>query len=151
MKSILPSHTSVFQFFFKLEPKTRRRHRKKRPTHTKERAAARALVHERLLYFNQFYNFSYQRVFIKNQKTRWGSCSKNGNLNFNYKIVHLPLHLADYIIVHELCHLGEFNHSKNFWALVGRTLSDYARRKKELQLLSQHGFHLRKFRSTINT
>ncbi len=87
--------------------------------------AALERVTRRLAYFNQFYNLNIGTVRIKNQKTRWGSCSKKGNLNFNYKIALLPDHLADYIIVHELCHVGQFNHSRNFWNLVGQTIPDY--------------------------
>src|SRR3989339_1317391 len=83
---------------------------------------ARAFVHNRLQVLNQHYRFDYKRVSIRNQKTRWGSCSKRGNLNFNYRIVSLPIHLADYVIVHELCHLEEFNHSQNFWNLVARAI-----------------------------
>lgn len=83
------------------------------------------LVRERLEYFNQFYGFKYNKVAIRNQKTRWGSCSKRGNLNFSYKLALLPPHLADYIIVHELCHLKEFNHSQAFWDLVGKQILNY--------------------------
>jgi predicted metal-dependent hydrolase len=91
------------------------------------------LALERIMYFNQTYNFKFNSVSIKNQKTRWGSCSKKGNLNFNYKIALLPQHLSDYIIVHELCHLREFNHSKNFWELVSRTIPDHAVLRGELK------------------
>lgn len=91
------------------------------------------LVHDRLKYFNNFYNFKFNRVSIKNQKTRWGSCSKKGNLNFNYKIVLLPPKLADYIIVHELCHLKELNHSDRFWNLVAKTFPDYLKLRQELK------------------
>lgn len=99
---------------------------------------ARRLVHSRLEYFNQFYNFKYGTVRIKAQTTRWGSCSSKGNLNFNYKIALLPLHLADYVVVHELCHLGEFNHSQNFWNLVGKTISNHGELRTELKNFKFH-------------
>ena len=92
-----------------------------------------ALVDNRVKYFNKKYNFSFNKIFIKNQKTRWGSCSKNKNLNINYKIIFLPKMHQDYIIVHEMCHLKEFNHSHKFWALVSKTLPDYLEIKKELR------------------
>lgn len=95
--------------------------------------AARGLVQRRLQYYNRLYNLSYSRVTIRNQQTRWGSCSKGGNLSFNYRIVHLPAEVADYVVVHELCHLAEFNHSKRFWALVGRSLPNYADLRKRLK------------------
>jgi hypothetical protein len=82
-------------------------------------------VHARLAYFNVHYKLSLRKVFIKNLKSRWGSCSSRGNLNFNYKILFLPPHLADYIVVHELCHLKHFNHSQDFWALVAETTPHY--------------------------
>jgi predicted metal-dependent hydrolase len=72
-----------------------------------------------------FYNFSYNKVFIKNQRTRWGSCSSNRNLNFNYRIINLAPELQDYLIVHELCHLQEFNHGQAFWNLVGLQIPNY--------------------------
>ncbi|MBX4211142.1 M48 family metallopeptidase [Candidatus Parcubacteria bacterium] len=83
------------------------------------------LVHERLGHFNKHYNFSWNKIVIKNQSTRWGSCSLKGNLNFNYNIVFLPPDVSDYIIVHELCHLKEFNHGPNFWKLVAETIPNY--------------------------
>lgn len=93
---------------------------------------ARILVHAKLAYWNTFYHFSYNRISIKNQKSRWGSCSSKGNLNFHYKIVLLPDELVDYLIVHELCHLGQMNHSKHFWDLVAKTIPDYVVRQKAL-------------------
>jgi len=90
-------------------------------------------VRSRLLHFNEFYKFKINKVSIKNQKTRWGSCSKRGNLNFNYRVALLPPHLADYVIVHELCHLGEFNHSPNFWKLVAKTIPNYKAIKREFK------------------
>lgn len=93
---------------------------------------ALALVSARLAHFNAFYGLRFNKVMIKQQKSRWGSCSKKQNLNFNYKIAFLPSHLADYIIVHELCHLAEFNHSKVFWAHVARALPQWRALRKEL-------------------
>ncbi|OGZ67154.1 MAG: hypothetical protein A3C58_02360 [Candidatus Staskawiczbacteria bacterium RIFCSPHIGHO2_02_FULL_34_10] len=89
----------------------------------KERA--RLLVENRISYYNKIYHFNINRISIKNTKSRWGSCSKKGNLNFNYKIALLSKDLVDYVIVHELCHLGEFNHSKKFWKLVSLTIPNY--------------------------
>ena len=94
---------------------------------------ARVLAEERLRHFNTFYGFSWTRVSIRDQKTRWGSCSKKGNLNFNYRIALLPPHLADYIIVHELCHLGAFDHSKRFWELVAQTIPLHREFRRELR------------------
>lgn len=93
---------------------------------------ALALVSERLAYFTGQYDFHFRKVTIKNQKARWGSCSRKGNLNFNYRIALLPVHLTDYIIVHELCHLAEFNHSAAFWQQVARIIPDWRLRRKEL-------------------
>jgi predicted metal-dependent hydrolase len=94
---------------------------------------ALSLAKSRIEHFNNIYNFKYSKITIKNQKTRWGSCSRRGNLNFNYKIALLPAHISDYIIVHELCHLKEFNHSQRFWDLVAITIPDYLVIRKELK------------------
>lgn len=110
-----------------------------RVEYLKYKEVAREVAIKRLEYFNQFYNFKYGQVAIRNQKTRWGSCSKKGNLNFNYKIALLPPELADYLVVHELCHLGEFNHSQNFWNLVGKTLPDYRELRKKLRAINLNG------------
>ncbi|MEI8343953.1 MAG: M48 family metallopeptidase [Candidatus Moraniibacteriota bacterium] len=96
---------------------------------------AREMVAKRLDKFNAIYGFKYKGVAIRNQKTRWGSCSSKGNLNFNYKILLLPQRHADYIIVHELCHLKEFNHSKRFWNLVAQTIPEYEKIVEQLRVL----------------
>lgn len=94
---------------------------------------AKEFALRRLEHFNQFYGFSFGRVAIRDQRTRWGSCSGKRNLNFNYRIVHLPGEYADYLIVHELCHLEQMNHSKAFWELVSRAIPDYRRISRELR------------------
>jgi predicted metal-dependent hydrolase len=94
---------------------------------------ARAIAIERLGYFNKFYQFKYKRLSIRDQRTRWGSCSKGGGLNFNYRLVFLSPELQDYLIVHELCHLKELNHSANFWTLVARQIPDFKKKRQALR------------------
>lgn len=103
----------------------------------KYKEATRALVHARLAYFNLHYHAELRKVFIKNLKSRWGSCSERGNLNFNYKILLLPPPIADYIVVHELCHLKEFNHSPKFWALVEQTIPNQKELRRQLRALER--------------
>lgn len=100
--------------------------------HKKE---AKEYIEEQLIYFGKIYSVEWNRVSIRNQKTRWGSCSRRGNLSFNYRLLLLPPHLCDYVIVHELCHLVELNHSPQFWALVAKTFPDYKEIRRELRLL----------------
>lgn len=97
------------------------------------RRTAMELVRKRLEFYNNIYGFVFNKVRIKSQRTCWGSCSRTKNLNFNYKLAFLPSHVVDYVVVHELCHLGEFNHSKNFWDLVSKAIPDYLRTRKELR------------------
>jgi len=85
--------------------------------------------------YNKDKRFKFNKIKIKNQKTRWGSCSSRSNININYKIVHLPEKVAEYIVVHELCHLLEFNHSKKFWNLVSIYFPDYLEIKKNLKVI----------------
>lgn len=121
----------------------RRRRRKRRSSVTQHYVAnkesARALVLARLEHWNRFYGFSYNRVAIRNQKTCWGSCTSKKNLNFSYKLMFLPEHLMDYIIVHELCHLKELNHGKGFWDLVGESIPEYKSHVRELRHIEKGG------------
>jgi predicted metal-dependent hydrolase len=116
----------------------RRKRRQKTPARNKKHFAlhketARALVNTRLAYFNEHYKLPVGRVAIRNQKTRWGSCSKKGNLNFNYRLALIEPTLADYVVVHELCHIKEFNHSKQFWDLVAEKVPDHRTHRVKLK------------------
>jgi predicted metal-dependent hydrolase len=95
--------------------------------------AARARVAERLNFFNRHYGFVFGKVFIRNGRTRWGTCSALGNLGFNYRIIKLPPELQDYIVVHELCHLAHMNHSADFWARVAEAIPDWKQCRKNLR------------------
>ena len=127
----------LFKIFFGIKKrkiyKVKKRVKRKNLNYIKYKSPAINLIKERLEYYNQFYNYEWGRVAIRNQKTRWGSCSKKGNLNFNYKIVLLSPKQTDYIIVHELCHLKEFNHSQKFWDLVSTTIPDYKEIRSSLR------------------
>ncbi len=94
-------------------------------------------VKKKIQEINATYNFTYNKVHIKNQKTVWGSCSRHGNLNFNYKIALIRDELADYIVTHELCHLKEFNHGEKFWGLVAQTIPQHKELRKELKTIGK--------------
>ena len=94
---------------------------------------ARAIITRKVEYYSQKYSFHYNKIFIKNQKTRWGSCSSRRNLNFNYRLIFLTEELQNYVVVHELCHLKELNHSPKFWNLVAEILPNYKESQKKLK------------------
>lgn len=104
-----------------------------RKNYLENKERARELVQARVEFFAGVYGVSPNKIFIRNTKSRWGSCSTKHNLNFNYRIVFLPSRLADYLIVHELCHLKEFNHSSRFWDLVGLAMPDYKKLRLALK------------------
>ncbi len=89
------------------------------------RSRARVLINQRVEAINGVLKLPFNRVTIKGQKTRWGSCSSLGNLNFNWRLVMAPPPVLDYIVIHELLHLIEPNHSQKFWALVGSVCPHY--------------------------
>ena len=101
--------------------------------YSRDRTGASILVRGRLGHFNAQYHFKILSFSIRNQKSRWGSCSHRGLLSFNFRIVHLPAALADYIVVHELCHFHALDHSGAFWNEVDKVLPDYQERKDWLR------------------
>lgn len=103
------------------------------------RQAARDYFTKRCAYYRQFTGGSYTRITIRNQKTRWGSCSSTGTLSFNYRLMFAPPRVLDYVVVHELCHLTHMNHSRDFWNLVASVMPDY---KQYKVWLKEHGQEL---------
>lgn len=87
-------------------------------------AQARRLIVNRLNQLSGQTDLTYNRVFVRNQKTRWGSCSARNNINLNINIVHLPVELMDYIILHELAHTRISNHGPQFWKLLENYIQD---------------------------
>lgn len=97
------------------------------------REQAREILTDKIAYFQKFVGKPVGEIRIKEQKSRWGSCSGKGNLNFNWKIIMAPDEIIDYLVVHELCHLLHMNHSKEFWGSVEAILPDYKIREKWLK------------------
>lgn len=97
------------------------------------REKTRERVWEMLERVNQAYRYDFQRVFIRDVTSRWGSCSESGNLNFSVRAGLLSEQLLEYLVTHEICHLREMNHSDRFWRLVARTIPSYRDRRRELR------------------
>lgn len=106
--------------------------------------AERALeyIPQRVYHFARLIGVDYGRITIRNQKTRWGSCSGKGNLNFNCLLMLMPPDIIDYVVVHELCHRKEMNHSPAFWREVAKILPDY--KKAEAWLKAEGGSIMRR-------
>ena len=97
------------------------------------REAARKLVTERVRYYAPIVGVTYGQIAIRTQHTRWGSCSSKGNLNFNCLLTLVPPEVLDYVVVHELCHRKELNHSDRFWNEVRQIIPNYKVQKKWLK------------------
>lgn len=96
-------------------------------------ARARMILPERVKHYASRMHVTYGKIGIRHQKTRWGSCSTKGNLSFNCMLMAMPPEIQDYVVVHELCHLKEMNHSAAFWSEVEKVLPDYRQRRKWLK------------------
>lgn len=105
------------------------------------REQALEIVRKRVEYFNQLYQFEISSITIRYMKCQWGSCSRSRRLNFNYKLIFLPQDLMDYVIVHELSHLAEFNHSSRFWQHVSRAIPDWKQRRSALRSVGNGTFY----------
>ena len=96
----------------------------------------RRLLTQRVAYYAGEMGIAYGRICIRNQKTRWGSCSSDGNLNFNCRLLFLPPDLVDYVVVHELAHRRHMDHSPQFWQEVATYMPDYQERRARLKQYS---------------
>lgn len=103
------------------------------------RERAKSVLAQRTAYFARQVGVTYGRITVRDQKTRWGSCSQTGNLNFNFRLILAPLEVLDYVVVHELCHRRQMNHSAQFWQEVAQVLPDYRKRKA---WLTENGWRL---------
>ena len=124
----------LVQMYFKAEENKKQ---KKEPALTNadiEKLCQKALsvIPDKVKYYAEIMGVTYGRITIRNQKTRWGSCSSKGNLNCNCLLMLMPDKVLDYVVVHELCHLKQMNHSKKFWKEVERYMPDYPNYKKWL-------------------
>ena len=100
------------------------------------KAKAKKVIPDRVSAFSEIMGVDYGHISIRSQKTRWGSCSSKGNLNFNCLLMLVPPEVMDYVIVHELCHRREMNHSKAFWQEVEKFIPDY---KSHVRWLKEEG------------
>lgn len=91
------------------------------------------IIPKRADYYAKIMDVSYGRITIRNQVSRWGSCSQKGNLNFNCLLMLCPAEVIDYVVVHELCHIKEMNHSKKFWSEVSHFCPEYKQHKAQLK------------------
>ena len=97
------------------------------------REIARDIFTQKTAYYAQIMGVTYGRISIREQKTRWGSCSSDGNLNFNWRLIFAPEEVLNYIVIHELAHRKEMNHSPAFYKVVSEIMPDYKKQQKWLR------------------
>lgn len=119
----------MFRFFFRRKP----RRAPVTPEVERMRAQAKAELPPRLAALAALHGFQYKRVFIKNNRSNWGSCSSLGNINLNLRLVSLPEELQDYVMLHELCHLKYLNHSPQFHALLESVCPGHRALEKQIK------------------
>ena len=131
----------MFGYTFRIYQRRVRRS-KSRPEYLLKKEHARVIILERLDFFAAKFieqnpqlkeTMQWKRVSVRDQSSRWGSCSAKKNLNFNFRLIDLPAHLRDYVIVHELSHLIELNHGPAFWVLVEKIIPDARTLRLELR------------------
>lgn len=133
----------IVQKWFLMEEKRRIREQRPLPDYVAHpeleaayRKRARTQLEARAAYYAGLMGVTYNRIAIRAARTRWGSCSAQGNLNFHWKLTLMPPEVLDYVVVHELAHRKEMNHSRDFWKIVEQVLPDYQKRRKRLKELS---------------
>lgn len=99
---------------------------------------SKEFIQRRAKAFGAAYNLEFKKVAIRDQSTRWGSCSSDGNLNFNWRLYLAPVEILDYVIIHELSHTKQMNHSDKFWSIVESILPDYKSRRKALRNMESY-------------
>lgn len=130
-------HLRIKRFLIKLGKISAPKKRKPNKHYATHKETARKILHERLTHFAPLCGVTFNRVAIRNQKRRWGSCTSRGNLNFSYRLVFLPKELCDYVVVHELCHLKELNHGPAFWIEVEKVVPNYQSLIKSMRSLEK--------------
>lgn len=101
------------------------------------RKEAKRVIEGRIVYYASIHRFSYNRVFIRGQRTLWGSCSSGGNLSFNWRLIQTPLEVIDYVVVHELVHTELLRHTDAFWARVKAIYPQYRQARAWLRYYEQ--------------
>ena len=105
------------------------------------RERARELFLERLAHYAALLGVTLPRLALSAARTRWGSCSLKSGIRLNWRLIHFPRHVIDYVVAHELAHLREMNHSPRFWSVVGQLYPDYRLVRDELKTLAVHCPH----------
>jgi predicted metal-dependent hydrolase len=128
---------NLFDLFFGSVKRKKVRRKKvwgiKAPDIEQTRKEAKKILPKRLQELAQKHGFSYKRLAVRNARTRWGSCSHANNINLNMHLIKLDNDLIDYVILHELCHTIEKNHSQRFWVLLEKHMPDFKERRRRLK------------------